>query len=71
MKCWCVDGRFSGSKNMPLFPDLFLRDSHFGNSVRASMLQRVSGQLFVSERLNLEIQFVTRRFFSAPGAWRV
>ena len=24
---------FSGSKNMPLFPDLFLRDSHFGNSV--------------------------------------
>jgi hypothetical protein len=27
------DGQFSGSKNMPLFPDLFLRDSHFGNSV--------------------------------------
>jgi DNA gyrase/topoisomerase IV subunit A len=28
---WEVDGQFSGSKNMPLFPDLFLRDSHFGN----------------------------------------
>jgi len=28
---WCVDGGFSGSKNTPLFPDLFLRDSHFGN----------------------------------------
>jgi hypothetical protein len=73
---WEVDGQDSGSKNMPLFPDLFLRDSHFGNPFRASMLnirdepawvsQRVSGQLFVSERLNLEIQFVTRRSFS-PG----
>jgi hypothetical protein len=30
---WEVDGQFSGSKNMPLLPDLFLRDSHFGNSV--------------------------------------
>jgi hypothetical protein len=30
---WEVDGQDSGSKNMPLFPDLFLRDSHFGNSV--------------------------------------
>ena len=28
---WEVDGQDSGSKNMPLFPDLFLRDSHFGN----------------------------------------
>jgi hypothetical protein len=33
---WCVDGQFSGSKNMPLFPDLFLRDSHFGNFGSAS-----------------------------------
>jgi hypothetical protein len=30
-KSWWVDGQDSGSKNMPLFPDLFLRDSHFGN----------------------------------------
>jgi hypothetical protein len=29
---WEVDGQDSGSKNMPLFPDLFLRDSHFGNA---------------------------------------
>jgi hypothetical protein len=28
---WCVDGHFSGSKNMPLFPDLFSSDSHFGS----------------------------------------
>ena len=28
---WEVDGQDSGSENMPLFPDLFLRDSHFGN----------------------------------------
>jgi hypothetical protein len=27
---WQVDRHFSGSKNTPLFPDLFLRDSHFG-----------------------------------------
>jgi DNA gyrase/topoisomerase IV subunit A len=26
---WDVNGQFSGSKNMLLFPDLFLRDSHF------------------------------------------
>jgi hypothetical protein len=32
-KSWEVDGQFSGSKNMPLLLDLFLRDSHFGNSV--------------------------------------
>jgi hypothetical protein len=30
---WEVDGQDSGSKNMPFFPDLFLRDSHFGNLV--------------------------------------
>jgi hypothetical protein len=30
---WQVDGHFSGSKNLPLFPDLFLSDSHFGNPV--------------------------------------
>jgi hypothetical protein len=29
---WQVDGHFSGSKNTPLFPDLFLVDSHFGNA---------------------------------------
>ena len=29
---WEVDGQFSGSKNMPLFLNLFLRDSHFGNA---------------------------------------
>jgi hypothetical protein len=34
---WYVDGHFSGSKNMPLFPNLFLRDSHFGNWVGASV----------------------------------
>jgi hypothetical protein len=28
---WSVDGHFSASKNTPLFPDLFLRDSRFGN----------------------------------------
>jgi hypothetical protein len=33
---WQVDGHFSGSKNMPLFPDLFFRDSHFGNFGSAS-----------------------------------
>jgi hypothetical protein len=33
VKRWCVDGCFSGAKNMPLFLDLFLRDSHFGNPV--------------------------------------
>jgi hypothetical protein len=27
---WQVDGRFSGSKNMPLIPDLFWVTSHFG-----------------------------------------
>jgi hypothetical protein len=31
---WEVDGQDSGSKNMPLLPDLFLRDSHFGNLVQ-------------------------------------
>jgi DNA gyrase/topoisomerase IV subunit A len=35
---WEVDGQFSGSKNMPLFPDLFLRDSHFGNLVQPLFL---------------------------------
>jgi hypothetical protein len=30
---WCVDGHFSGSENLPLCQDLFLRDSHFGNPV--------------------------------------
>jgi hypothetical protein len=28
---WQVDGRFSGSKNMPPILDLFLDDSRFGN----------------------------------------
>jgi hypothetical protein len=32
---WEVDGQDSGSKNMPLVPDLFLRDSHFGNLGRS------------------------------------
>jgi hypothetical protein len=27
---WEVDGHFSGSKNVPLFLDLFLRYSHLG-----------------------------------------
>jgi hypothetical protein len=42
---WSVDGQDSGSKNMPLFPDLFLRDSHFGNSVlkTARTIGEVSG----------------------------
>ena len=31
---WEVDGQDSGSKNMPLVPDLSLRDSHFGNLVQ-------------------------------------
>jgi hypothetical protein len=35
---WEVDGQFSGSKNMPPFPDLFLRDSHFGNLVQTHPL---------------------------------
>ena len=34
---WQVDGHFPGSKNTPVFLDLFLRDSHFGN-VRSSLL---------------------------------
>jgi hypothetical protein len=29
---WCFDGRFLQSMNLSLFEDLFLWDSHFGNS---------------------------------------
>jgi NaMN:DMB phosphoribosyltransferase len=29
---WQVDGHFSGFENFPLSPDLFLRNSHFGNN---------------------------------------
>jgi hypothetical protein len=38
---WEVDGQDSGSKNMPLFPGLFLRDSRFGNFVQPHPLYRV------------------------------
>ena len=38
---WEVDGQDSGSKNMPLFPDLFLRDSHFGNLVQPHGLEAI------------------------------
>jgi hypothetical protein len=42
---WEVDGHFSGSKNMPLFPDLFFRDSHFGNFGSASKTEPENGTL--------------------------
>jgi hypothetical protein len=28
---WCVDGHFLRFKNFPLIPDLFFRNSRFGN----------------------------------------
>jgi hypothetical protein len=40
---WEVDGQFPGSKNMPLFPDLFLSDFHFGNLVQLHPLRLEDG----------------------------
>jgi hypothetical protein len=40
---WEVDGQFSGSKNMPLFPDLFLWDSHFGNNTPSEAKSQSDG----------------------------
>ena len=36
MKAGKLTVRIRARKNMPLFPDLFLRDSHFGNLVQPS-----------------------------------
>jgi hypothetical protein len=54
---WEVDGQFSGSKNMPLLPDLFLRDSHFGNSVlkTARKIGKVTGINLVDEASELMV----------------
>jgi hypothetical protein len=58
---WWVMVRIRGSKNMPLFPDLFLRDSHFGNSVlkTARKIGKVTGINLVDEisELNVTSQF--------------
>jgi hypothetical protein len=54
---WEVDGQDSGSKNMPLFPDLFLRDSHFGNSAlkTARKIGKVTGINLVDETSELMV----------------
>jgi hypothetical protein len=54
---WYADGQFLGLKNMPLFPDLFLRDSHFGNSVlkTARKIGKVTGINLVDETSELMV----------------
>jgi hypothetical protein len=54
---WEIDGQDSGSKNMPLFPDLFLTDSHFGNSVLkiARKIGKVTGINLVDETSELMV----------------
>ena len=60
---WEVDGQDSGWKNMPLLPGLFLRDSHFGNSVlkTARKIGKVTGINLVDETSGLMVHQSVRQ----------